>query len=326
MVSLIVPCYNSETYIDRCMDSILAQTDKDIELILVDDGSTDATHERIEARSEEIKTSLTSFIYIRQENQGVGAACSNAFSKATGEFVTLLDSDDIMMPESVKMRVDYLKTHPEHALVRTNGYYVQEDAVDVCNSLFEVNDQMKTKEDVFEDLMLGRTYNWPGSYMVRMSVLKQYYPDQIIYPSRSGQNLQFVMMAAYHQRAGFIDVPLMKYVVRHESLSHFIGNDALEKELRAMDGYKDIRLHLINNYVHAEERDDWLERIDKLYLKIRMQLALKYHDTDLMASSYRELCSLENPDINTKITYASLIEPWNALYLKVLRKLRKIFR
>ena len=44
MVSLIVPCYNSEEFIDRCIDSILAQTDKNIELILVDDGSTDATH------------------------------------------------------------------------------------------------------------------------------------------------------------------------------------------------------------------------------------------------------------------------------------------
>lgn len=325
MVSLIVPCYNSEAFIDRCIDSILAQTFRDIELILVNDGSTDATHERIEARRGEIEASLTRFVYIRQENQGVGAACSNAFSKATGEFVTLLDSDDFMMPESVKMRVDYLKIHPDYALVRTNGYYVQEDTVNVCNSLLEVNEQMKTKEDIFEDLMLGRTYNWPGTYMVRMSVLKQYYPDQKIYPSRSGQNLQFVMMAAYHRRAGFIDVPLMKYVVRHESLSHFSGEDALTKELKAMVGYKDIRIHLISNYIRPEERHEWLERIDKLYLKIRMQLALKYHDTDLMVSSYKDLCSLEKPDINTRIMYASLIEPSNVLYLKVLRKLRKIF-
>lgn len=61
MVSLIVPCYNSEAFIDCCIDSILAQTDQNIELIMVDDGSTDATHEKVEARRVEIESSLTIF-------------------------------------------------------------------------------------------------------------------------------------------------------------------------------------------------------------------------------------------------------------------------
>ncbi len=322
MVSMIVPCYNSEAFIDRCIDSILSQTFRDIELIMVNDGSTDQTHERIEARRQEIEAAVTSFLYIREPNQGVGAACSNAFSLATGEFLILLDSDDFMLPESIRMQVDYLKTHPEYALVRTNGYYVSEDNVNVCDSLLEVNEQMKMKEDIFEDLMLGRTYNWPGTYMVRMSVLKQYYPDQKIYPSRSGQNLQFVMMAAYHRAAGFIDVPLMKYIVRHESLSHFSGKDALEKELKAMDGYKDIRIHLISNYIRTEEQHEWLERIDKLYLKIHMQLALKYQNKELMVQSYKALSLLKKTDIDTKILYFSLINPSAAFCLKVVRKIK----
>lgn len=320
MVSLIVPCYNSERFMNRCIDSILAQTFRDIELIIVNDGSTDQTHEYIEARRRDIEATVTKFLYIRQPNQGVGAACSNAFSQATGEFLTLLDSDDFMMPESVGMRVDYLKAHPEYALVRTNGYYVQEDTVDVCDSLLELDEQMKAKEDIFADLMLGKTYNWPGTYMVRMSVLKQYYPDQKIYPSRSGQNLQFVMMAAYDQRAGFIDVPLMKYVIRGESLSHFSGEDALEKELNAMDGYKDIRIHLIHKYVRPEERNDWLNRIDKLYFKIGMQLALKYRNMQLMRQSYNALCRLEKPDVNTKILYFRLANPPLAFGFRGARK------
>ncbi len=321
MVSLIVPCYNSEAFIDRCIDSVLAQTDKDIELVLVDDGSTDATHEKVEARRIEIEASLTRFVYIRQENQGVGAACSNAFTKATGEYLALLDADDVLLPDSVKLRVEFLTKNPEYALVRSNGYYVKEGSMDEVIRFFEVNDVQKYNENIFDDIMLGNISMWSGCYMIRMSVLLGIYPDKRIYPSRSGQNLQFVMMAAYHRKAGYVDVPLMKYVLRDESASHFSGKDALGKELRAMDGYKDIRIYLIRNYVRPEERHQWLERVDKLYLKIRMQLALKYQDRALMIQSYKALCEITNPDIDLQILYYSLINPVKKVILKAMRKL-----
>ena len=85
--------------------------------------------------------------------------------------------------------------------------------------------------------------------MIRTSVLLEIYPNKKIYPSRSGQNLQFVMMAAYHRKAGYVDVPLMKYVLQDESASHFSGEDALTRELKAMEGYKDIR-----NYAFCQAR------------------------------------------------------------------------
>lgn len=322
MVSLIVPCYNSEAFIDRCIDSILAQTFRDIELILVNDGSTDLTHERIEARRGDIEAVLSKFVYIRQENQGVGAACSNAFSRASGEYLALLDADDLLLPDSVKRRVEFLEANPDCAVVRSNGYYVKEGALEEIVRLFEVNAHHKFNENIFDDIMLGNISMWAGCYMVRMSVLLDIYPDRKIYPSRSGQNLQFVMMAAYHRKAGYVDVPLMKYVLRDESASHFSGQDALKKELRAMDGYKDIRIYLISNYIRAEEQHEWLEQIDKLYLKIRMQLALKYQDRALMIQSYKALCEITNPDIDLQILYYSLINPVKKVILKVMRKLK----
>lgn len=84
MVSLIIPCYNGEKFINRCLDSVLDQSYKDIELIFVNDGSTDKTSETINIRKEELENKLTKFIYIEQENQGVGASCNNAFKKVTG--------------------------------------------------------------------------------------------------------------------------------------------------------------------------------------------------------------------------------------------------
>ena len=326
MVSLIVPCYNAEAYIDRCLTSILSQTFRDIELILVNDGSTDHSHQMIEGRRAEIEEKLTRFLYIQQENQGVGAACSNGFAVATGEYVCLLDSDDMLLPESIRMQSEHLDTHPEHALVRTNGYYADEDDVDAHDRLLEVNGDMKVKEDVFEDIFNSTTYLWPGTYMIRMSVLDRIYPDHRIYPSRSGQNLQFVMMAAYKNRAGFIDVPLMKYVVRRESLSHFSGGDVLNRQLKAMEGYEDIRRYLIRHYIDQNEQAYWLHQTDLLYARCHMQLALQYQNTGLMKQAYKKYCLLEKPDYSIRLLYLRLVNPFAAFCLRCVRKATGIIR
>lgn len=63
MVSLIIPCFNGEKFINRCLDSVLDQSYKDIELIFVNDGSTDKTSEIINIRKEELENKLTKFIY-----------------------------------------------------------------------------------------------------------------------------------------------------------------------------------------------------------------------------------------------------------------------
>ena len=240
MVSLIIPCYNAEKYIQRCLNSVLLQSNKHIQLIIVNDGSIDLSENIILNMEVKFKQELDEFIYIKQENQGVGAACNNAFKYATGEFVMLLDSDDVILPNSIELCTKFLRENEKYGFVRTNGYYVYEDNINERDRLLEVNDYMKNKENVFEDIFYGKTYVWPGSYMIRMSVLEKLYPTHEILPSRGGQNLQFLMMAAYISKAGFIDKPLMCYTLRKESLSHFNSGNKLEKEINAMQKYKNI--------------------------------------------------------------------------------------
>lgn len=324
MVSLIVPCYNGEDYINRCIDSILAQTDNDIELILVNDGSTDKTNQIIQERKNEIECVVKKFIYILQENQGVGAACSNAFNLATGEYLSLLDVDDYMMPNSISVRKQWLDEHPDFGIVRSNGYYVTEDNFNACNRLLEINDEMKVKENIFNDIFEGTTYVWPGTYMIRMEVLKELYPNMQIYPSRSGQNLQFLMMAAYKSKSGFVDIPLMKYVIRKESLSHFSSGNVLEKEIKAMLGYKDIRLHLIDEFMPQNEKDLWKKRIDILYARTFIFLGCKHKNRKLAKENYDKLKVLLNGsrDLNTEIAYFKLMNPVKYFMLRGLRKLK----
>ena len=101
MVSIIMATYNRAETILRAVDSVLAQTHTDWELIIVDDGSTDSTQERLEQRSDpRIR------IVVHPENRGVCAAKNTGFDHIRGEWFTTLDSDDEMMPDALEVMLE----------------------------------------------------------------------------------------------------------------------------------------------------------------------------------------------------------------------------
>ena len=104
-VSVIMPAYNSEVYIRESIDSVLAQTFADFELIVVDDGSTDTTAAIAESYSD------SRIRLIRQPNRGVSVARNTGLEASQGQFITFLDSDDLYYP-------DFLKTL--HRLIQSN--------------------------------------------------------------------------------------------------------------------------------------------------------------------------------------------------------------
>ena len=107
-VSVILPCYNAEAYLNRCMDSILGQTLKDLELICVDDGSSDRTLEILgdyEKRDPRVRI-------LTQENAGAGAARNYGLRHARGEFLSFLDADDFF---EANMLEEAVKTAEQHA-------------------------------------------------------------------------------------------------------------------------------------------------------------------------------------------------------------------
>lgn len=322
MVSLIIPCYNSEIFIERCINSVLSQIYKNIELILINDGSTDATEEIIKKLKDKIEQHTMRYIYTYQVNKGVGAACNAGFKQASGKYLMLLDSDDALCPDSVQKCVEYLDKHLDFSLVRTNGYYVTEDEMETSDRLLETNSDMKTKTNIFDDVFCGSTYVWPGTYMIRMNVLDQLYPNREIYPSRGGQNLQFLMMACYHRKAGFLDEPLMRYTVRSESLSHFDSGDILKKEIQAMERYRDIREHLIEEFMQGTEKKYWLDRVNHLYANIYVQLACKNRNKIEAKKYFEALKNLEKPNLNISITYYRLMNPVKYILLRLGRKIR----
>ncbi len=98
MLSIIIPIYNSEIYLQRCLDSLVSQTDKNFEVILIDDGSTDDSANIC----EHYCSSNYNFKYFHQKNAGPSAARNLGIKYAKGEFISFIDSDDFVSSSYVE--------------------------------------------------------------------------------------------------------------------------------------------------------------------------------------------------------------------------------
>ena len=106
MISIIVPVYNVEEYLEECLGSIRQQTLTDIEVILVNDGSTDGSREICERYCEkDIR-----FRLINQENQGQSVARNRGFNESIGQYIMFVDSGDVINTNVLEVLLPYMKT------------------------------------------------------------------------------------------------------------------------------------------------------------------------------------------------------------------------
>jgi len=104
--SVIIPTFNRESFLQPAIDSVLEQSYKNFELIIVDDGSTDSTKNLVNSYSDSRIT------YLYQENKGVSASRNLALSKSKGNFIAFLDSDDRWLKEKLEKTLEYIKKYP----------------------------------------------------------------------------------------------------------------------------------------------------------------------------------------------------------------------
>ncbi len=109
IVSVIIPCYNQGHYIKEAIDSVLTQTYQRVEIVVVDDGSTDNT--------KFIVDKYPSVKYIYQNNQGLSAARNTGIDNSKGGFLVFLDSDDWLLPHALEVNIKYLEKNPEAVFV-----------------------------------------------------------------------------------------------------------------------------------------------------------------------------------------------------------------
>jgi hypothetical protein len=119
--SIVMPAFNAETTVGASIRSVLAQTRTDFELLVVDDGSTDATVEEIAVHAADSRVRA-----LRQEHEGVAAARNNAISHARGALVSMLDSDDLWLPTYLETMGEAMTANPRAALAYTDAWVFNE--------------------------------------------------------------------------------------------------------------------------------------------------------------------------------------------------------
>ena len=117
LVSVLIPAYNHEKYVQETIKSIINQTYKNIELIVVDDGSKDTTWQKMQEIKEECEKRFVRVHFETKENEGTCMTLNKLVSLAKGEYVYLIASDDIAVSNAIELEVDFLNANPEYALV-----------------------------------------------------------------------------------------------------------------------------------------------------------------------------------------------------------------
>lgn len=318
MVSIIVPCYNGEKFIKRCFNSILNQSYKKIQLIIVNDGSTDNSESIILEYKDKFIENGIEFEYLYKENGGPSSAINEGLKLVKGKYLTLLDIDDYIMEKSIELKVNFLEENNDYDIVRTNGYYVTEDNLEQKENLFIVNQEEKDNIRIFDDLISGKTNNWAGSYMLRSNKLFNFYKDRNIYESRFGQNLQVLLPLAYRGKSGFIDIPLMKYIKQKESLSQ-VNN--LENQINNLLGYKDIRLQMVDLIVDKYEKNNYIKLIESNYARLIMELAVFNKCKEKADENYNILKSIDSVTLEDKVLYFRLKNKGIYYILRVYKKI-----
>lgn len=219
-VSVIVPLYNSATYIAGTIQSALAQTYRRLEIILVDDGSTDRTAEIV---SDYVGPGVR---YIYQENRGISAARNAGLRAARGKYIALLDHDDLWFGDKIGRQVALLESRPQVGLVYSDCEIV--DAEGRALRTYWDDRTAPKRGHVLADLLAANFVPCPTAVM-RMSALRKVGGFSPVF--RHAEEYDLFVRIAEHYPLDYVEAPLAHYRVHADSCT--AGNMArlLEEEL-----------------------------------------------------------------------------------------------
>jgi len=162
-VSVIMSVYNDETYLTDAILSILEQTYEDFEFIIINDGSSDDSLRII----QEFANQDPRIIIVTRKNKGLALSLNEAILLAKGEYVARMDSDDIALPDRLKIQFDYMKSNPEIDILGGQGRLIDELGQELRDSIKPIS-----SEDIHKYLKFASPLIHP-TYMVKTSVYRE---------------------------------------------------------------------------------------------------------------------------------------------------------
>lgn len=263
-VSVVIPVYNVEKYIDRCIQSVLNQTLQDFEIILVDDGSPDNCPEIC----DDYANSDSRIKVIHKANAGLGMACNSGIEEATGEYIAFLDSDDwidsemyitmsrIADTENADIIFTGLRRVNEkghsHIMSQSNEKKVYQDSAEIQSLAL---DMIASKPEIKIERRIAMSAK---VVLYRTELIKKYNIRFVSERQFLSEDLIFNLDYLKHSYIA-IELPMTfyNYFVNESSLTNSIRKDRFEK-------YITLREELINRYYPKEVF--WRERINRFFI------------------------------------------------------------
>lgn len=216
-VSVIIPVYNTEKYLRQCLDSVVNQTLKDIEIICVDDGSTDGSLDIL----KEYASKDERFIILEQKNQGAGPARNKGLEIAKGEYLSFLDSDDIFLPNMLEKAYNTaISNHADVVCFQYNQLNVNTNEIGNPTGIFPKNPDNKNiltfETEDLKDTVFTVSNPMPWNKIISRELVID---NDIKYQSLSHSNDVYFTMCcmAFSKRVSFILESLVLYRYNREN-------------------------------------------------------------------------------------------------------------
>jgi len=303
VVSIITPCYNSEKYIYRLFDSVLAQTYPSIEFVLVNDGSTDNIDDVVLSYKDRFDAKGIKLVYVKKENGGVASAINKGLEIFSGDFVTFPDSDDWMTDDCIEKKVAALQSNPECGIVVGTLDVRMEDNVEKSINLLKYKNI--EKRNIFDDMVLEKgVFVTPIGWMIRSDMFLSVCPQRHIDDSnRMGQNWQLMLPICYKYDCAFIEDVVGYYLVRSNSLSH--SHKTFEARYNKVDAFMSLKKNALMSIPSMDEnvRNNYLNMIIKKYAGKKLKLAVQMKNKDCVKAEYNNIKSIGCVTISDRIWY-----------------------
>lgn len=328
LVSILTPCYNSEKYIHRLLDSIVNQNYPNIEMFVIDDGSTDNSAKIIKSYIPLFESKGYSLTYVYQENAGQSAAINRGLKLFKGDYLVWPDSDDFYAQDNaLEEMVKVLESSDESVcMVRCLANLLDENTLNIVGS-FKPESFAKSKTDLFEDCLFTRNGFWfvPGDYMAKTSILLECIPNKEIYTEKdAGQNWQLFLPLLYKKKC--LTIEKILYNVLGRADSHSRGHySTFEQVCKRYQSYENTLTHTLQmmSMMPDSEKLDYLNKISLHYKTIKLSNCLDFKKMDQARIIYRDL-KQNHPYYSLpedlKLNYRCKAIPLGELVYRVIKK------
>ena len=248
-VSIIIPVYNVSAYIEHCIESVMNQTYKDIECIIVDDASPDDSIAKCEQMIAAYQGPIIFSILHHEKNKGLSAARNTGTIQATGDYIYYLDSDDTISSYCIEKLVEPILSDDSIEMVTGNVDFISE-APPLSSSMKQRENLSKyeyTSNAEVRDLFFSRKgyFGWAWNRLIKISFIEQnnlYFKEGIKWEDA----LWSFFVIKYLRHAFFIQDITYHYYIRPESITSSSSHEAL------LQNFGEIYLEISNNFTKGE--------------------------------------------------------------------------